>query len=1435
MTTLAFDLAGRVKWFAIPVAAALLTYAICSLLEVPDLWWWVIFVFVATLVILLIVLVVNWARRRSQERGFESALASGGAGRVDQKAEIDALRKRWKESLATLRKSGAGGGGRRALAALPWYVIIGAPASGKSTLLRHSGLDFPIGDAALRGLQGTRNCDWWFSSVGIFLDTAGRFMSDESAKEWAEFLGLVRRQRAASPINGVIVAVPATDLFPYDDEGEEAFLQRVDTDARRIRTRLDELIDHLGINFPVWVVLTKVDLLGGFVEFFGKLDAQARARLMGWTEAPADRFDRARFEAQFDGMVDRLVDIRPQVMGAAPLRQRHQAFGFPDEVADLRDPLARLLQRMFEPNVFQETPFFRGLFVTSGTQEGAPLQQAVAAIRERFGDTAPEFEPESVIKQAYFVEDLIRERVVGDRAMTWTTQTELDRGRLRRLGKNLVGCSFPVLALIAIAGMWKRADADLGTARATVKDVGALPPVDAAAALCRVRTALKSNKFDHLGLNAHWMVKRDAWNEEEYLYAAGVLRPLLAATGRRITETPSPNDLAGPIADFQAFRAVAATLRKISAGPAPAAPAAGGTEGGEAPAPAPAAPATGPAAPAKPPAEGGCDPRSMAGEEALSPRSCEPPAIAMEPADTQALDRAWELCSAAGMASTDAREGRTGRERFQANLVALVARHGFGPMDYCVEEGGRRVVVAYDPVAEEVAAVEGAFRAAVKNYLGRVAQELGRYEEDRGAVTRLLDGRTEALRTRCREVSGALARDRMELSETFALVEALVKAATTTAEGDAGATPEKGLPFLDAANNGLAALDKSGLLAPEALAALLAEAGLDRARLTGVATLQASGDELSSRGGAMAAVTAALRGLLSMERDFPAADEFELRTDVRAARTHIDNRVKAAHEDWSRRIRPSLAAVAGAKDGKWESLSREDAEAWGTIETLHRALARDVLYARLLDASQRVHYATLVDRALQAPREGRGTPDVQYSLASLKRLVQEIGDVPAALDAAQPPATRRLRDAARAIAVDRGVRVAVTDARNAWVQFFGTSVERYQGKDVDAAGQYLERHWLRDGAGARSYEAAVSKALGGDWLAGDPNPTAVVAEARPLVTELQQSFRFFSDDGGARRVRVSLQEMRDCEKDVDRAAANPGSSRRLQEKLVTLKDGLGADRDKSWEGIGHLIAEAGLPQGLDPVDAGLRLATRQLVDSIEKNLAQYFNGRWKAVRNAMVRSTQAGGTAAADGPVPEAFTEFREELQEWFGVDLTDSVGSLHATEPFQRYAGGLDRWSRERNDLDSRGIGIRFIPRSVPNVQGFPGMRIAYSRRGGAATESTYEPGKASSPLSIVWKPSDDGRLEINLLPATGTTGTAIQFAVWEGSDCIPRAVRGARESGAAGVYLWSSQSAQYAGQAAGIEIECNSADLDRLRRYGQGDGPGEPPGAGECVEGGK
>src|SRR5262245_15645094 len=144
------------------------------------------------------------ASRRNAEMIAKVAEPSPGraASAADRDAaeEMKVLRQRLEEAVQQLRKSQASSSKKRQyLYELPWYILIGPPGSGKTTALLNSGLKFPLADKfgkdPLRGVGGTRNCDWWFSDDAILLDTAGRYTTQTSnatvdQKAWRGFLGL---------------------------------------------------------------------------------------------------------------------------------------------------------------------------------------------------------------------------------------------------------------------------------------------------------------------------------------------------------------------------------------------------------------------------------------------------------------------------------------------------------------------------------------------------------------------------------------------------------------------------------------------------------------------------------------------------------------------------------------------------------------------------------------------------------------------------------------------------------------------------------------------------------------------------------------------------------------------------------------------------------------------------------------------------------------------------------------------------------------------------------------------------------------------------------------------------------------------------------------------------------------------------------------------
>lgn len=329
-----------------------------------------------------------------------------------ERASADArqLQQRFAEAVEALQKSRTS---RTNLYELPWYIIIGPPGAGKTTAIVNSGLNFPLaqkfGKEALRGVGGTRNCDWWFTDQAILLDTAGRYTTQDSdqagdAAGWREFLALLRKYRKRRPLNGVLVAISLAELATQSDTERGRHVAAV-------RHRLDELHRELKILLPVYVVFTKCDLLAGFNEFFDDLSQEGREQVWGMSfplEASRAGSATELFAAEFAQLLERLqARMLVRMEAERDLLRRASIFGFPRQVAGAQRPLAAFLGETFGSNAFEQSGWLRGVYFTSGTQVGTPIDRMLGALARTFGVGMQAINTQGVRGRAYFIRRLL--------------------------------------------------------------------------------------------------------------------------------------------------------------------------------------------------------------------------------------------------------------------------------------------------------------------------------------------------------------------------------------------------------------------------------------------------------------------------------------------------------------------------------------------------------------------------------------------------------------------------------------------------------------------------------------------------------------------------------------------------------------------------------------------------------------------------------------------------------------------------------------------------------------------------------------------------------------------------------------------------------------------------------------------------------------------
>ncbi len=368
----------------------------------------------------LLVILLRWRQRVRAARALEAALVP-----PEPEGDGKVLAEKMQEAMAVLKKTG----GASYLYDLPWYVIIGPPGAGKTTALANSGIEFPLSqNQGVSGFGGTRYIDFWFSEEAVLIDTAGRYTTQDSdaiadQASWSALLEQLKKTRPNRPINGVILSFSVEDMMTGDPA-------RLKAHAETVRARLAEVHETLKIDFPVYVMFTKADLIAGFREYFASFSLNRRKLVWGVTFQNKDRkaITVEAVPAEFDRLVARLSDEIIDRMSEEPDGiSRISIFGLPGQMALLRGNVTEFLRRVFEPTRYKTNAILRGFYFTSGTQEGTPIDQVLGAMTG--GDPQAGYQPSfmSGRGKSFFIHDLLTRVIFPEQG--WVSH---DRKAVRR-------------------------------------------------------------------------------------------------------------------------------------------------------------------------------------------------------------------------------------------------------------------------------------------------------------------------------------------------------------------------------------------------------------------------------------------------------------------------------------------------------------------------------------------------------------------------------------------------------------------------------------------------------------------------------------------------------------------------------------------------------------------------------------------------------------------------------------------------------------------------------------------------------------------------------------------------------------------------------------------------------------------------------------------
>ena len=352
----------------------------------------------------------KYHQSKQQNSKLSDELAADSQLEAEKTAEAVELKEKFEQAFDLLKKNARH---NTSITALPWYMIIGSPGCGKTTLLSNSGLEFPLaksfGKHSVRGVGGTKNCDWWFTEEAVLLDTAGRYTSQESNEEvdkaaWIKFLDLIKKYRK-KPINGILVSFSVDELLSASAKSLEAQLSAA-------KQRISELNTCFQVKLPVYVVLTKTDLVPGFTEFFENYGYGEREQVFGLTLSPqANSMSSTllEFNASFSQLLSSICHKQWARMEQErdPGRKK-TIYLFSHQIAALKNSINQLLRALCNDDGYTNTGLVRGVYLTSGTQYGVPIDRLLENVANSFGLNAKKSLSVNAEPRSYFIKNLLQ-------------------------------------------------------------------------------------------------------------------------------------------------------------------------------------------------------------------------------------------------------------------------------------------------------------------------------------------------------------------------------------------------------------------------------------------------------------------------------------------------------------------------------------------------------------------------------------------------------------------------------------------------------------------------------------------------------------------------------------------------------------------------------------------------------------------------------------------------------------------------------------------------------------------------------------------------------------------------------------------------------------------------------------------------------------------
>lgn len=356
----------------------------------------------------------------------------------------------------TITEIGSSKKGERALHLMPWYLVMGPQGSGKSSVLRHSGLEYPYLEGSQRGIPElrsgpTEHCDCWVSDQGVFLDLAGKYAEPGAEpKAWSGFLTGIAKLRQGTPLNGIVLTLSLETFLSRDGQQGKSQSEQHEL-GRNLRNAIDRVYSMLGYRLPVYVLISQCDRTEGFSELMTTLPASEKRAPLGITlpmfDAPRELS--SHLAVKLDALNDQLYEhVARQIARASNHQDTQSLFAFPQNFSRHKASILAFAGALTHNAGRTESLLLRGVYFASALQEQNALDHL---LRSRGRGSLRGVSDEAVEQESsgIFLEGLFSQVLFPDRAFSQETPTAKEERFRHRLMWS-TGISTAALAVLLL-------------------------------------------------------------------------------------------------------------------------------------------------------------------------------------------------------------------------------------------------------------------------------------------------------------------------------------------------------------------------------------------------------------------------------------------------------------------------------------------------------------------------------------------------------------------------------------------------------------------------------------------------------------------------------------------------------------------------------------------------------------------------------------------------------------------------------------------------------------------------------------------------------------------------------------------------------------------------------------------------------------------------